>query len=152
MLAIARAPAGNTPPLRDIAQRTHLSRRYLEQLAAALKTAGLLRARVGRGGGHALTRAPGQMTIRNILEAVLGPLCLVECLTDPRLCLKADHCECRWLYATVNDRINRVFEQLTLADLLDETDPARTGGAPPYELAVCPGLGTTASASTEHDA
>ena len=54
-----------------------------------------------------------------IIEASIGPICVVECVEEPESCDRADFCECRIVYALINQRIAQVLEEFTLEDLLD---------------------------------
>jgi len=120
MIDLARHGTGNQPiSLAMVAERTDLSRGYLEQLAQALKHAGLLRSVAGRHGGYRLTRSPAEITIGHIVEASIGPLRIVECIEDPEDCPRAVGCECRIVYELINKRITEVLHEYTLANLLD---------------------------------
>ena len=120
MLDLAKNHGEEKPvSLTAIARRTGLSRGYLEQLALALRMAKLLRGVSGRSGGYRLARPAGQISIGEIIEATIGPVCLVDCLDDPDSCVKASNCECRLVYALINHRITEVLRSFTLADLVD---------------------------------
>ena len=121
MLELARHEPNVAVSLGDVAKRTDISRRYLDQLAVAMKTAGLLVSRSGRGGGYALSRPAAEIHLGVIIEAAIGPINIVDCVLKPEGCLKADLCECRSIYAVINRRIAQVFAAFSLADV---TDPA----------------------------
>jgi len=62
--------SGNGPVLvKDIAQRQKMSARYLEQLLLAPKAAGMIRSMRGAHGGFTLTRAPSEITLREIVQS-----------------------------------------------------------------------------------
>jgi Rrf2 family protein len=120
MLDVGRHGGTERPiSLASISERTGLSRGYLEQVAAALRTARLIRASAGRSGGYRLTRPASAITVGAIIEATIGPVCLVDCLELPESCLRTEFCECRLVYALINHRISEVLHGYTLADLLD---------------------------------
>jgi Rrf2 family protein len=120
MIAIAKSADGSKPTnLQQIAATTHISRRYLEQLAMALKRARLLRGLSGKGGGYMLARPPREIKIGQIFEAAIGPVNIVECVAHPDQCLRAVFCECRAVYSLINQKINRVLSEISLADLSD---------------------------------
>jgi Rrf2 family protein len=75
----------------------------------------------GRHGGYRLARPAEKISVGEIIEATIGPVCIVECLDDPESCLKTDTCECRLVYSLINQRIAEVLRSFTLADLLDPT-------------------------------
>jgi len=70
----------------DIANRQNISISYLEQIFRKLKRAGLITAFKGPGGGYCLSKKLGQITVRDVLEAVRDNTSCVpkssECLSD----------------------------------------------------------------------
>ena len=120
MLDLARHGGLEKPvSLAAVAERTDISRGYLEQLAMALRNARLVRGVAGRYGGYRLIEPPERITVGQIVEAVTGPVCVVDCVDDPASCPRAEDCECRLVYSLVNERIAEVLREYTLADLLD---------------------------------
>ncbi len=120
MLDVARNGGEETPvSLATVSERTGISRGYLEQLALGLRNARLVRGVAGRYGGYRLAAPASQITVGQIVEAAIGPICLVDCLEDPMTCPRAEFCECRIVYALINERIAEVLREYTLADLLD---------------------------------
>lgn len=118
MLDIAKnGAAGNPVSLADVAKRADLSRGYLEQLAAALRSHQLIRGVAGKMGGYWLTRPPETISLREIIEAAIGRVSILECLEEPSICMRTDDCECRMVYALINYRIIQVLEEFSLADL-----------------------------------
>ena len=120
MLDVARHGGADAPvSLAAVAERTGLSRGYLEQLAVALRNSRLIRGVAGRHGGYRLTQGTAEITVGQIIEAAIGPVCLVDCIEDPSGCPRSEYCECRLVYALINARIAEVLQEYTLADLLD---------------------------------
>jgi Rrf2 family protein len=120
MLDVARNGGSERPvSLASVAERTGISRGYLEQLVLGLRNARLVRGVAGRYGGYRLTERPSDITVGQIVEAAIGPIFLVDCLEDPATCNRADFCECRVVYSLINDGIAEVLREYTLADLLD---------------------------------
>jgi len=65
---------GRPVQIRVISERQAIPARYLEQIFQRLRRAGLIRSKRGPGGGYALARAPEQISLREIIEALEGPL------------------------------------------------------------------------------
>jgi Rrf2 family protein len=125
MVDLARNGEGGAPvSLADVAERTDLSRGYLEQLTAPLRSQHLIRGFPGKQGGYRLTRPASAITLRQIIEAAIGPVAILDCLEDPTTCMRADVCECRVVYGLINEEIRSVLETFTLEDL---KDPRREG-------------------------
>jgi Rrf2 family protein len=130
MLDIARHGGLHTPvSLASVAERTFISHGYLEQVASALRSARLVHGVAGRHGGYKLSLPPEEITVRQIVEAALGPICVVDCVEEPEACTRAEFCECRVVYALINHRIGEVLEEFTLADLADRSWTKGTGEA-----------------------
>ncbi len=119
MLEIAKHPEKTPVNLQIISDNTRISRRYLEQLAATLKGANLIRGIPGRDGGYQLTQSANLITIGKIIEAAIGPMNVVHCVKQPESCDISADCECRSIYRLINDRISQVLDEINLAELAD---------------------------------
>jgi len=60
--------------LRVIGQRQNIPPRYLEQIFQRLRRAGLVEGKRGPGGGYTLLRGTTEITLRDVVEAVEGPI------------------------------------------------------------------------------
>lgn len=65
---------GEPVQVRVISERQGIPTRYLEQIFARLRRAGLVTSKRGPGGGYTLSRAAANITLRQVIEAVSGPL------------------------------------------------------------------------------
>jgi DNA-3-methyladenine glycosylase len=133
MLDIARHGGQENPvSLSSVSKRIGISHGYLEQLALALRSARLLRGVAGRHGGYRLAEAPSGISVRRVLEATMGPICVVDCVDDPQSCSQIDGCEFYPVYAELNRSIVEVLDGFTLDDLLRHSPegPRRRPAAP----------------------
>ena len=105
--------------LRDIAKRQDISEKYLGHLVPLLKSAGLVDATRGSKGGFILIRNPSVITLRDIIEAAEGTICLVGCSADNERCKKAGACTSRDFWGEATNGLARIFESFTLANLAD---------------------------------
>lgn len=120
MLDMAKNGAAEAPvSLASVSSRTHISQGYMEHLAMALRNGRLLRGVCGKQGGYQLARRPEEITVRQIIEAAIGPISILECVQEPKLCLRTEGCECRLVYTMINRRITEVLDEYTLGDLMD---------------------------------
>lgn len=100
-----------------ISRETNISKSYLEQLAIPLKSVGLLLGRTGRAGGYTLARPASEIRVREIVEATIGPIDLVECVGNPDMCLRSPDCETRLIWALITIRTRAMLDEYSLADL-----------------------------------
>ena len=105
---------------REIAQTQGLPSKYLEQLLAILKAAGLITSVRGAGGGYALSRAPEQIKLWDVYEVLEGELSPVECLHDPAVCRNRPECPTRGMWLQMTEAMKQVLEQSTLAEFATE--------------------------------
>jgi Rrf2 family transcriptional regulator, cysteine metabolism repressor len=103
-----------------VAEITGLSEKYLAQLAMPLKTAGLVIGISGKMGGYQLARPANQIKVSEVIAALIGPIGVTDCVTNPTLCLTSSFCETRMVWALVNNRIQETLDEFTLADLIDK--------------------------------
>ncbi|MGE5373324.1 MAG: RrF2 family transcriptional regulator [Solirubrobacterales bacterium] len=107
----------------SIAERENLSDRYLEQLMAILKKAGLVKSVRGAQGGYKLARDPKDITVGEIIRTLEGPIAPVDCVSEeqPEACSRSEICVTRVVWSKVRDSIAQVLDAWTLADLVEES-------------------------------
>lgn len=121
MFELARRYEDGPVVMSVVAEEQGLSRKHLHALLTALKSAGLVRSIRGPGGGFVLTRAPGQIRLSDVLEAVEGPLSLVDCVTDHGACDKVNRCAARRVWQELSDAIEDMLGNVTLEDMAAPT-------------------------------
>lgn len=124
MADIAQQGQGDPVPLKEVADRQRLSKLYLSQLAAPLRNASLLRSVWGNKGGYVLGRPVGEINLLDIIEAVDGPVGVIDCVLDPESCDRIDYCECIGVWRDINEAIVRILERYTLEDLIHKGAPS----------------------------
>lgn len=106
--------------VKDIADRQHISEKYLEQIISPLKKAGLVRSLRGAQGGYRLTRKPVDYTVGMILRITEGGMAPVVCLDDPEnLCERAQDCVTLRVWEMLDDAIKGVIDHVTLQNLVE---------------------------------
>ncbi len=105
--------------LKDIAKRQAVSEKYLWNLIAPLRTAGLIRSDRGSQGGYALAKLPSEINLHEVVHAVEGPLSLVECVDNPSICKRVRNCVTRDIWDEISSKIIQVLESVTLKDMIE---------------------------------
>ena len=72
MVDLAENENGSCIPLKDIAARQEISKKYLEIIVKDLVSGGLIVGASGKGGGYKLCRRPEEYPIGEILERTEG--------------------------------------------------------------------------------
>lgn len=124
MVDLAEQPDEKLPTgIRAIAERQAIGPRYLEQIAAQLRKAGLVEAKLGQRGGYVLARSASSISVGEILEAVSGELLLVECLSKDAECSRLPTCRSRRMWAMLDATVKSVLNQFYLDDLMENRMP-----------------------------
>jgi Rrf2 family protein len=118
MLGLARSFGDAPVVMADLAEREGLSRKYLHTLLTGLKAAGLARSVRGAGGGFVLAREPSEIKLKEVLHALEGSLCLVDCVADERACARANGCTARGVWQELSGVIENMLDNVTLADVI----------------------------------
>ena len=123
MLELASEEAGQRPlQASELAERQQLPKKFLEAILLELTRHGLLRSKLGRGGGYVLTRKPGDITVGEIIRVLEGPLALIPCVSKTAYrrcdeCLDEETCGVRLAMKEVRDATSHILDNTTLAGL-----------------------------------
>ncbi len=134
MVELALREGQGPVQLRQIAEAQAISPKYLEQLAIPLRNAGLVRSERGPAGGYELARPAHAITALDIVQAMEGPLDLLDCLGQTEACDRSETCAARALWARVGAAMSDVLAQTTLADLRDAQRRAHAQAALAYHI------------------
>ncbi len=119
MIDLAENENGSFIPLRDVAARQEISKKYLEIIVRDLVAGGLLTGTSGRGGGYKLCRKPEEYTIGEIIELMEGSLAAVACLAEgAAVCPRKASCPTLPLWAEYNRLTHDFFYSKRLSDLI----------------------------------
>ncbi len=125
MVELARHRGTGPVSLADISDHEDLPRPYLEQLVISLRQAGLVTSTRGARGGYELSRAPHDITMSQVVEALEGPISPMVCATDhggspdphPQACYRTSFCNVQSLWVKVREAVIGALDSMTLADL-----------------------------------
>jgi len=65
-----------------------------------------------------LARDPSEINLKEILQALEGSLCLVDCVEDERACDRANGCTARGVWQELSGVIESMLDNTTLADVI----------------------------------
>ena len=109
MIDLAEHDGDGFVPLKEIAERQMISKKYLEIIVKDLVNGSLVNGVSGKGGGYRLCRSPEDYTVGEILELTEGSLSSVSCLSlGAEPCPRAADCETLPLWAEY-DRLTHDF-------------------------------------------
>ena len=106
-------------PLKDIAERQNISKKYLEVIMKELVNGKLVTGVSGKGGGYKLIKRPEEYSVGEILEYSEGPLVSVACLANDAIqCPRAAVCETLPLWEEYDKMTHDFFYGKKLSDMI----------------------------------
>lgn len=90
----------------DMAARIDAPVKFLEQVLLDLKKGGFIESKRGKIGGYLLSKAPGQITVGEIIRLIDGP-------TEPISCTRQGYADCQDVYKCVFRKIWQDVSQAT---------------------------------------
>ncbi|TMA39535.1 MAG: Rrf2 family transcriptional regulator [Deltaproteobacteria bacterium] len=124
----------------EIAARERIPRQFLEKIVLELIHNGLIRSRRGPHGGYMLARPADEVTFRDVIEAVEGPISLNVCVGEHPDCFLLGACGMNRIWREGQRRVMDLFENTTIADVRHPPIPAD---------AASPALNTAPQASSK---
>ena len=118
MTAAARRPAAARLSATELAEETGVPLPTAQKLMQRLALHGLLVGQRGAGGGYALARQAGEISLADIVEAVEGPISLTQCADGINHdCALDAHCRVKPHMGIVGDRVRGALGAVSLREL-----------------------------------
>jgi Rrf2 family protein len=121
---LAAAPEGRPVKGEHLASAQEIPPKFLENILADLRNAGLVRTRRGAEGGYALTRAAGEISVADVMRAVEGPLAAVQGVRPESLHCSGAAARLPQVWVALRANLRAVLEHVSLADLAAGALPA----------------------------
>ena len=119
MIELARQNNEVYVPLKDIAEKQNISKKYLEIIAKELVGAKLLKGVSGKGGGYRLSREPQNYSVGEILDVMENSMAVVSCLENgAEECPRAAECDTLPMWSELNNLIHDFLYSKKLSDLV----------------------------------
>ena len=119
MIDLAEHEGEGNIPLKSIADRQDISKKYLEIIVKELVRGGLLSGVSGKGGGYSLNRKAEDYTVGEIIELMEGSLSPVACLAGKENdCPRKSACQTLPLWEEYDRLVHDFFYSKKLSDLI----------------------------------
>ena len=118
MIDLAEHEHDSCIPLKEIAARQEISKKYLEIIVKDMVKGKLITGTSGKGGGYKLCRTPEEYTVGEILELTEGTLASVACLSDgAEECPRKSTCKTLPLWTEYDKLVHDFFYGKKLSDI-----------------------------------
>lgn len=114
---LAKQPQGKVVLVSEVADATGVSHTFLAKIFQSFAKLGLVNSFRGTGGGFLLGRPAARITLRQVVEAVEGPIIPNRCLTEEGSCSRETACTVHPVWRKVQGEIAAILDSVTLEDL-----------------------------------
>lgn len=127
---LAEHSTGEPILISELAKEENIPKKFLEAILVSLRKGGILKSKIGKGGGYMLAVPATSITIGRVVGILEGGFSLVECLNDNMKgeceeCVDPACCGIRLVMSDVKKSIDSVLESTTLADMVERSEVAR---------------------------
>lgn len=101
-----------------LSESTGIAQPTVSKILKLLVRAKVLTSVRGAKGGYFLARAPEEITVASVINALEGPIALTECSVSHVNCGHATGCDIQGNWDLINQKILNLLEAVTLADMI----------------------------------
>lgn len=116
MVLIARSE-NNNMNVNKLSELTGASRNHIAKVMQRLVKFSFVKSTRGPSGGFVLSKAPSEISLLNIYEAIEGEMALADCPFDKNIC-PFDKCLMNGIVHRMTDEFREYFKSQKLSDLL----------------------------------
>ena len=118
---LAAQPDGKISNLSEIAEAGGIPSRFLEKIMRPLVNHGYVKAFLGPRGGYAIARKPDEITFKEVIESVEGPIGVNECIPFAEVCTQSPHCYQLPIWRRLQRAIEEMLSQHTIGELVRQS-------------------------------
>jgi Rrf2 family protein len=110
---------GQPIPIRELARRNDVPKRFLEQIMLALKTQGWVASSAGIRGGYFLAKNPTKITMGEVVRHFDGIIAPIDCVsvTGYQRCSQESVCRFRRVFYDARNYVASLMDRTTLAEV-----------------------------------
>jgi Rrf2 family protein len=111
---------GGAPiPIRELARRNDVPKRFLEQIMLALKAQGWVDSVAGIRGGYVLAKSPSTITLGEVVRHFDGIIAPIDCVsvTSYKRCSQEPVCRFRRVFLDARNYVAGLMDRATLAEV-----------------------------------
>ncbi len=122
IIHLARQPYGNVALLSDIAEEADIPQTFLAKIFQQFAKLGFVNSYRGSGGGFSLARPASTITLRQVVEAVEGPIAPNRCIPEADACQRSATCAVHTVWRRVQLQALEILDGVTIEELARESN------------------------------
>jgi Rrf2 family protein len=125
MIELAALPADARVSLPSLARATGAPESFLSKVLQSLTRAELITSQRGQSGGFRITQRGRQASMRDVIEAIDGVICLNVCLIHGRSCPRKARCPAHPVWARAQQTMLQVLAGASIAAMAAQASAGR---------------------------
>lgn len=117
LVFLVRQPAGSMILIQEIAAEARAPVSFLAKIFQLFTKSGLVRSARGAGGGFTLGRPAAEISLRQVVEAIEGPVLPNRCLSGQGVCDHHESCRVHSVWRRIQQQVATSLDQVTLAEI-----------------------------------
>ncbi len=122
---LASQPERKISLISEISETQEVPKSYLSKIMQHLVRSGLVKSRRGAKGGFMLAKPADQITLRETIEAMEGPIFLNVCLIKKGECHRDDLCPVHPVWKEAQRALFEILDSKTMANLVKDAEEIR---------------------------
>ena len=118
VLYLSKKGKGVLVSRKEVAEHGVIPTHFLAKIAQDLARAGMIEIRQGPKGGFLLLMEPGEITLLQVVETVIGEIFLNDCVIRPHSCEASPRCSVHNVWMTARDQLRNTLGSVTFAQLI----------------------------------
>ena len=102
---------------REISEKYNLPPDLLAKILQSLSKSGIIKSQFGSGGGYRMAKKPSEVTLKDIIQSIDGPVHLVGCSRGDSDCSIEPQCTIKKMLLSVEQKLESFFSTITLKDI-----------------------------------
>lgn len=117
LLEIENLPEGESINVKTLVEKAGLPKALIGKILQSLNREGILESTQGVKGGYRLIRDFEHIKLKDLIEAVDGPIAIVDCFQVNNNCENSASCELKTPFNKIQDQMVRYFMDITMAEI-----------------------------------
>ena len=109
---------------KSLSEKTSVTPRFTLKILHKLAVGGIVKSYKGVGGGYVLAVSPSELTLKNVIELIDGPIAIARCIESAEGCaLNHDKAACTYhhIFDSLSLDLARKLDKITISDVINKT-------------------------------
>lgn len=110
-----------------VSERTMIPQRFTLKILRKMVLGGIVRSYQGKNGGYSLSKPASEITMREVIELIDGPVNLARCISNGHECSKEGYdksgCRIYSIFVALSEQLAEKLSRITIADTVNPDVP-----------------------------